>query len=522
MTATKRLVGSTTPRVFTPPIVTGEPGPCGCGCALTPETSAGFEVDEFAREVIGLHPTPWQRWLWIHALELRPDGTFRFRTIVLLVGRQNGKSLALAVLSLWFMYVFGRALTIGTAQSLDVAEEQWAVAVELAEGVPDLAAEVEHVDRTNGKKALRLVSGERYKVAAASRRGGRGLSGDLVLLDELREHQSWDAWAAVTKTTMARELAQIWAASNAGDASSVVLRYLRKMAHLPLGDPDALAEDDEPAVEVDDGLDADDDSLGIFEWSAKPGCKIGDRDGWRQANPSLGYLITERAILSAAKTDPEWVFRTEVLCQWLGHTVDGPFPAGAWEACLDKESTIADGSDLAACVDVAWDRSVAHIAVAGWRDDGLPHVEVIMSGVGVDWVTDWLTDEAHPDRAKMPVAVQEKRAPASSLVAPMTDADLDVAKWDGVTGTAEVYDRVRSAVEDEIEAQELRHLHQPALDTAAANAATRPVGDAWAWDRRKSPVDIAPLVAVTGALWCLAGRTVETKPEPRIRRLASA
>ena len=31
---------------------------------------------------------------------------------------------------------------------------------------------------------------------------------------------------------------------------------------------------------------------------------------------------------------------------------------------------------------------------------------------------------------------------------------------------------------------------------AAANAATKPAGDAWWWDRRKSPVDVAPLIAV--------------------------
>ena len=38
---------------------------------------------------------------------------------------------------------------------------------------------------------------------------------------------------------------------------------------------------------------------------------------------------------------------------------------------------------------------------------------------------------------------------------------------------------------------------------AAATAATRPVGEAWLWDRRKSPADAAPLIAATAALWCL-------------------
>ena len=36
---------------------------------------------------------------------------------------------------------------------------------------------------------------------------------------------------------------------------------------------------------------------------------------FRQANPALGYTITEEAIASALSTDPETIFRTEVLCQ---------------------------------------------------------------------------------------------------------------------------------------------------------------------------------------------------------------
>jgi hypothetical protein len=106
------------------------------------------------------------------------------------MARQNGKSTVSQVLALWFMYVYGRPLVIGTAQDLDVAEEIWQGAVDLVEETPELDALKKHVIRVNGKKSLVLTTGERYKVKAANRRAGRGLSGDLVMLDELREHQS--------------------------------------------------------------------------------------------------------------------------------------------------------------------------------------------------------------------------------------------------------------------------------------------------------------------------------------------
>jgi phage terminase large subunit-like protein len=291
--------GSEVPRIYTPPLR-----------ELTPETSKGFECIQFAEDVLGVSLLPWQKWLLIHALEVLDDGSYRFRTVILLVARQNGKSTLMQVLSLWRMYVDAAKLIIGTAQNLDIAEEQWQGAVELAEGVPELAEEISKVNKTNGKKALELESGERYKVAAANRKGGRGLSGDLVLMDELREHTNWDSWSAVSKTTLARFYAQVWAASNAGDAASIVLRFLRKLAHTALGNPDGL--DDVGLVADPEGDDAEDgDSLGIFEWSARPGVSIWDRDGWAEANPSLGYTLTEKAIASAARTDPEGIFRTE-------------------------------------------------------------------------------------------------------------------------------------------------------------------------------------------------------------------
>lgn len=503
--ARSRRLGCEAPRIFTPPLRD-----------LTPETSLGFSVIEFA-DLVGIELFPWQRWLLIHALELLEDGSFRFRTVVVLVARQNGKSTLSQVLALWAMYVLGIALVLGTAQDLDTAETIWEEAVELAAEVPELAELIAHVDKTNGKKALRLRTGEKYKVKAANRRAGRGLSGDLIMLDELREHQTWDAWAAITKTAMARPNAQTWAFSNAGDAASIVLRYLRRMAHLALGDPDGIARELGPVdVEPDDeDLEADEDTLGIFEWSAPPGCDVWDRDGWAQANPSLGYSITERTIASGVRTDPEWVTRTEVLCQWSDGTLEGPFPPGTWEAGVDATSRIPRANAVSYCVDVSWDRSWSYIGVAGFRKDGRPHVEIVAARAGTDWVVDWFETRAPDldedyDAEPMRVVVQAKGAPASSLVSELEGIEgVEVVPWGGADLGAACglfYDWVKKTKLVERDGKKpkrkgLAHLPQPVLDVAAGTAVSKPLGDAWAWNRKGSPTDIAPLVAVTGALW---------------------
>lgn len=456
---------------------------------------------------------PWQKWFLWHALELHPtevdengDPTFRFRKVILLVGRQNGKSTVMQALTLWRMYVDRCSLVLGTAQDLEVAESLWGEALEMAEETEELKVELGKIERQPGRKKFRLRTGETYKVKAATRRGGRGLSGELVLLDELREHQSWDAWAAVTKTTNAKARAQVYGISNAGDASSIVLRYLRAVAHAELGDPDGLSEkvstDELMPVEEFEEDDDIDSGLAIFEWSGPPGCGKTDVDALAQSNPALGHRVRLATLLADAKTDPDWVFRTEVLCQWSDGSLVGPFPPGTWEAGVDPESRIAEDSPRAWCVDVSHDRGMAYIAVAGYRADGDPHVEVVAQRAGTTWVPEWFAEK--DARRAWPVALQARGAPVSSLLDPLSDVDgLTVVEWQGSAlgaATGAFYDGVRH--EDESTAR-IWHRVQPVLDVAAATAVIKPLGESYVWSRAKSPTDVAPLIAVTGALWAL-------------------
>lgn len=519
----KRRLGSETPRIFTPPLR-----------PLTPETSLGFRAIEFAEQICGIDLFPWQRWLLIHALELAPsltvstmnerdrlDPIFRFRKIVVLVARQNGKSTLSQVLSLFFLYILGTDLVLGTAQDLDTAEEVWEGALDIIEETPELAELADKPVKVNGKKTIRLLTGERYKVKAANRRAGRGLSGDLILLDELREHQSWDAWAAITKTTMARPAAMIWALSNAGDASSIVLRYLRKAAHAALGDPDGINAADEPNALLPSGKDIesfvdlagdkfadlgaedfaeDAGTLGLFEWSAPAGCSVRDRDGWAMANPSMGYGISERTLAGDAVNDPEWVFRTECLCQWSDGTLEGAFPSGTWEHCATLAGSLAPAESYAVGLDVSHDRSRAYVAVAETNDAGVHQAEVVASRAGVEWVVPWLQERAARVRV---VALQGNGAPVSDLAESIEEAGLTVLPWEGAelpAGCGRFYDAVRDG--------KFAHLPQPLLDVAAAIAVTKPLGDRFAWDRRKSPGDIAPLIAVNAAHWALTSAPV--------------
>jgi hypothetical protein len=435
------LQGRTEPRLWTPPLR-----------ELTRSTSRGFEVADFADQVLGVPLLPWQRWLVIHALELDPAGGFRFRTVLNLVARQNGKTWLMVTMALWRLYVDGARLVVGAAQDLSIAREAWTAACDVVEGVPELSAEVDSIRRTNGDEYLKLKSGARYLIKAASRSAGRGLSVDQLMLDELREQRNWDAWSALSKTTQARPFAQTWGHSNAGDDESVVLNHLR----------DAAAA-------------GRDHSIGLFEWSAEDGCELDDRDAIAQANPALGHTISLQAIQSSLGTDPPEVFRTEVLCQKVD-ALDSAIDRAGWKACRDPKGTLDGLRDrVGLCLDVAPDGEHVTLAAGAETDDGRIRVEIVQA-----WNS---TDEARRDLPALIDRVNPRQVgwfpsgPAAALGAEMRHLDGRELKG------AEVLE-VCQELDDLVRSRLLLHPGDPLLDAHVNGARRLKSGDGWRFVRR--------------------------------------
>jgi len=450
------LRGREEPRLFTPPLR-----------KLTKKSSLGFLVIDFAEQVLGIDLLPWQKWWLKHALELKPDGSFRFRTIVTLVARQNGKTTLLKILTIALMYLDRVKMVLGAAQSLDIAREAWQGAVELAELDSELREEIEYIRRTNGEQEFRLNNGARYKISASSRSAGRGLSVDLLILDELREHRDWSAWGALSKTTIARPNALIVGISNAGDDESVVLNSLRESA-----------------------LSGEDETIGLFEWSAPDDCDIDDREAWSQANPGLGYTISESAIATARATDPPSVFRTEVLCQRVD-SLNGAFDLAAWNSCKDAAGSLESVKDKAVfCLDVAPDG--AHVTVAAAAKMG-EHVRI-------EIVAAWdSTEEARKGLSELlsqtkPMAlVWYPGSPAAALGPLMREYKAVELK-----GT-QVAEACQSMV-DLVRSRRILHPGDPLLDAHIAGATKLPSGDGYRFARQGGVGHVDAAYAAAGAI----------------------
>lgn len=435
----RKLMGRTEPRLFTPPLR-----------PLNRKTSLGFEVIDFAR-AIGEELLPWQEWALIHALELNKDGTFRFRTVLILVARQNGKSKLARVLTLWRLYIDGAELVLGAAQDVSQAREQWNYCLSMARACPDLNAELETTRNVNGDEWFRVAGGGRYKITAANDKAGRGLSSDLLVVDELRTHGDWRAWGSLESTTRARPRSQTWAMSNMGGDEAVVLNLLR-----------------------DQAIAGTNPQLAIFEWSGRPGCSLDSREDWAQANPALGYLFDESSVRSAMAA-PAAVFRAETLCQRVDQ-LNGAFDIDCWNGCADPAAAPLKEQPeyrrrIAACFDIARDGKHATLAVATMLSDGRVKVEIAES-----WES---TDEA---RAELP-ALLDRIKPASLGWFPSGPAAAFATTLRARPGSTELNGGKASEacqeLADLIKAIQIVHPADPLLDAHIRSAEKVQTGDSW-------------------------------------------
>jgi len=252
-------------------------------------------------------------------LTISKNGEWIRKTNLLLCARQVGKThlarmLILAHLIKWETNVL--IMSSNRSMALDTFRQ----VTHILETNDHLKGFVKQIRHANGTESIEMFSGARLDVVAATRDGSRGRSvSGLLFIDELREITP-DGYRAAIPTTRAHSGSHTLLCSNAGDAFSEVLNNLRERC-----------------------LDNPPKSLGYYEYSAPQHCKITDRAGWAQANPALGYTITEAALEEAVATSPIENTRTELLCQWISSLVS-PFPPNSIEDCADATLSMTAGA----------------------------------------------------------------------------------------------------------------------------------------------------------------------------------
>lgn len=448
----------------------------------------GPRVAEVA-ERLGTPLMPWQRHVADIALEVDPaTGLLVYREVGLTVPRQSGKTTLLLAAMVHRAVGFGeRQRILYTAQTRGAARTKWE-----DEHVAALESSTFRklftVRRQLGQEAIRWKNGSKHGISSNTEKAAHGETLDMGVIDEAFAQEDDRLEQAFKPAMITRPQPQLWFNSTAGTSKSVYLKSKVEAGR----------------ARCEAGLT---DSACYFEWSAPPDATPGDPETWLACMPALGHTVTEDAVRAEFESMKLTEFRRAFLNQWPD---DAPeewlvIPEPSWRGLADPESQIV--GPLAICADMTPDRSAGAIAVAGRREDGLLHVEVIDARPGTSWMTDRLIELS--ERWEPCALVVDAAGPAGSLIAALEAAGIEVVKPSGrEVGQAcgQLYDAVMA---DE---PKLRHLGQAELSVALAGARKRPLGDAWAWARKSVNVDLSPLVAATLAIWGHATRAHTVKP----------
>lgn len=481
-----------------PPAVLGAQRPRVCWVPRTGVSSAGAEAVDLAR-MAGLDLDPWQQFVLEQALAERADGQWAAFEVGVEVARQNGKGSILEARELAGLFLLGEGLISHTAHQFDTALEAFERLLVLIESCPDFEQRVQRVSRSHGEEGIKLKGGQRIRFRTRTKGGGRGFSGDCVILDEAMEIPE-ASLGALFPTMTARENPQIWYVGSAVDQTinqhGQVFARIRERGH-----------------------NGGDDRLAWLEWSAderalekKPEL-ADDPQAWAEANPGLGIRISTEYIAAERRALAARTFRTERLSvgDWpqVIDEDDAVIDLGVWASKADPESKIVGPAFFV--FDVAPDQSSSAIGAAGRRADGRMLVEVVDRRRGTTWVPGRVVDLL-AQHANLGIGC-DASGPAAALLPDLRSRSVDVVTI-GAKEHAQACGMFFAGV---VQDDTVRHLGCGDLRDALRGAAKRPLGDAWAWSRKSSAVDISPLVACTLALWGLHEHTPR-QTEPLVRR----
>jgi phage terminase large subunit-like protein len=390
--------------------------------------------------------------------------------------RQNGKGSILEAVVLAGLFLFNERLILWSAHEFKTAQEAFFRVRDLIQGCPSLKSRVAHVRVAAGQEGIELKNGARLRFVARSAGSGRGFSPDRVILDEayaLTDEQM----SALMPALSARPDAQVCYASSAPLAESTVLRRI--------------------------GIRGRKGSQGLayFEWCAELDDDSNDMQAVAKANPAFGRRIFEDAVLRELGAMGDEEFRRERLGIWREEDVESVVDMNLWRALTDRTPRPLE-LPRAFAIDTTPDRTKTSIAVAELKD-GISHLEVVeqlSTGTAVEHIAGRIA-ELHKKWKPVAIAL-DPAGPAGALIPALERENIRVTPESRKHTQLELVGaralaQACGAWYDAVINSQVRHADQPHLNIALQGAARRPLGDAWAWTRKDSAVDISPLVAIT-------------------------
>ena len=454
----------------------------------TPTTSVVLPYDEtWGEQAIALYESTkrtaqeWQKLLIYDIMARTPDNLWTHSRFGYAVPRRNGKNEIAAIRELWGLKQGEHILH--TAHRTTTSRSSWERLKELLDD-----AGIEHKDSgALGQEVIRVKStGGVVHFRTRTSKGGLGEGFDLMIIDEAQEYTDDQESSLKYVVSASRDPQTLFMGTPpTTESSGTVFMHMR---------------DTVLAGKMED--------TGWAEWSVEEVHKQTDVDAWYECNPSLGTILTERAI--KAEIGPnELDFNIQRLGYWIRYNLKSAVSRAEWDELQCKKlpelrSRIFVGVKYSKTDTVA-------VSIAIRTQDNRIFVEAIDCRpfrAGTDWIVAFL------QKIDYKAVVIDGQSGQQLLKDAMRDAHLFQATLPKV---AEVV-KANATFEERLAQKELCHMGQPSLMCSVTNCEKRAIGSNGGFGYRSinESFDIALMDSMILAQWICGQKTKRTVKRQKI------
>ena len=301
----------------------------------------------------------WQVELLRRVTELLPSGELRWRSCLISMGRQNGKSEIVGALGIWALLRKVGSYNVGVASTAEQARLVYDRVQRVIASNPALERRMSKLTETRGIKSL---DGSRYEIKASNANTLQGIPVSVGIVDEVHlvDAKVWDALASGTG---ARPDTLLVGITTAGDENSELLNRLYANA--------------------DKGIAGDLDRFGAWIWEASDAVVPDDDDELlallKEANPALqSGRIDPKILLEDVRALPTDDIIRYRLNRFIQSGTKTFIPTELWQKCERPFGAEMPKGEFVFAIDRTPDWAHATIAVAVKVDDVI-HTELVSS-----------------------------------------------------------------------------------------------------------------------------------------------
>lgn len=230
-------------------------------------------------------------------------------------------------------------------------------------------------------------------------------------------------------------------------------------------------------------------NTGWAEWSVESQCDPKDKDKWYDTNPSLGIVLSERAIYDEIGED-DIDFNIQRLGLWLQYNQKSAITKAEWQRLQTDTFPNLDKSTICVGIKFGYDGANVALSVAAKTNTGHIFVECIdCQSVrnGFDWLIEWIN-------GIKPHEIVVDGANGQGIL----ENTLKELKIRATLPTVKEIIRANSIFEQALFNETILHMEQPSLEQSVSNCEKRAIGTAggFGYKSLREGIEIALLDSV--------------------------